>query len=401
MVAQRQAAGSRAPPPGTGVVPAQPPLQMGQQQLAPTHPQHPSQQPAQGGRYVNGVPRTGAPNGVGPLPGTPGVNGTTSFPPGMMNGMNTPPGNGIGVHPGQRPMNQQQPQRPPNGGVGPGSYQPSTMATSPQNGGQIAGGQPPQGSPGSSGSMPTPSMAARNIMPPPSGMHQNGIAPGQGQGQGPIGFNGMGRPPSNPSSPGQPGMMPGPSPSLAPRQTSGFHDDLGPIPQEVLNQAKAELGLQDKPMNALTPDDKVVMLHDIHVVRIHSDSELVHADAHHRSTQKARSEHGPTRCAGEYDARESSGWPVGVESSSCSAATKCANASAGSTTSALASDSRPTTGYGYEPCTATTGSATTDARATSVSATGSARFTASSTAATARTTATVPRSTAAAREQAK
>lgn len=184
-------------------------------------------------------------NGTGPIAG-PTANGSP-FPGGVPNGISAPTNTG---HPGQRPLPASQ-QRPTNG-VGP--YSSPTMAHSPQNPGGSG-----QQTPGGMGSGQTPlTQMNRGAMPPP-----NVNAQGTG-GQGPFGQ--IGRSPSQPGSPGQAVMPPGPSPLLAARQPQGMHAqinetninaEISRIPPNILMSLKQEIGLGDKDLPSLTLDDKV------------------------------------------------------------------------------------------------------------------------------------------------
>jgi collagen type III alpha len=91
---------------------------------------------------------------------------------------------------------------------------------------------------------------------------QPGMNPGQ---QTPTYQNLSGRPPSRTSTP-QSGMM-NPSPSMAsrqpmvpgsdPRQDNAINNELQNIPPQILNNLKNELGLGEKTIHSLTPQEKV------------------------------------------------------------------------------------------------------------------------------------------------
>ncbi|KAJ6485777.1 hypothetical protein C8R45DRAFT_997846 [Mycena sanguinolenta] len=220
------------PLPGSGLMPGQPPI--GRPGVNGVGPQ----------RFPNGVLPNGIPQNNGQPPGPTAFNAAPGMQPnGIMPGQP-----GMGQFMGQpRPPLPGQPQRPPNGGA---PFQSPTMAHSPPNTGQQPGHPPPP-----MGQLGPP----RGVMLPP-GQQMNPVqTPYQGL---------AGRPPSRTSTP-QSGMM-NPSPSMAPRQPivpgndprqqpdmAALSHELQTMPPTVLNSLKMELGLSDKNINTLTPQDKM------------------------------------------------------------------------------------------------------------------------------------------------
>ncbi|KAI0321036.1 hypothetical protein OF83DRAFT_433823 [Amylostereum chailletii] len=207
--------------------------------------------PFPNGPLTNGVPPPGPPL---PAPAQPGYGMPTPGP--QPNGVPPPP------PPGFQPPNQASrptggpQQRPQNGGP----FQSPTMAPSPQTQG---GPQAP-----SMGPSPHLSNVTRGPMPPPnppqvnSAQHTPVFQPG--------------RPPSRGGTPGSMSQHPmnsHPSPSMAatrPTQAQAqaqaqaqdrqLANELMAYPQDFMQKVKAEAGMGDKDLSALTTDDKFRLL---------------------------------------------------------------------------------------------------------------------------------------------
>ncbi|KAI6001089.1 hypothetical protein F5J12DRAFT_250392 [Pisolithus orientalis] len=196
--------------------------------------QGPMQNGAQGSMSFAMPPTGPQPNGI-PIPsGGPTPAGANPTQPQNFNPLVA----------GQRPGGPQH--RGPNGI---NSYQSPTMAHSPHNPGMNAGPspqhpQPPMGQLGPSPHMPH--MGQNRMLPP--GAHMGAVSSAQ------TSFMQLSRSPSRPNTPGHMQQ----SPSLANRQPpdSQINADIQSIGPVAFNQAKHDLGLDEKDNNALTQDDK-------------------------------------------------------------------------------------------------------------------------------------------------
>ncbi|KAF9233744.1 hypothetical protein BU15DRAFT_53469 [Melanogaster broomeanus] len=168
-------------------------------------------------------------------------------------GANTaPPPNFNQLMPGQRQGGPQH--RVPNG-VNP--YQSPPMAHSPQSQGGNGGPNPQHPQAPMSQLGPSPHMAhmARGGMLPPNS-NMGSVPPTQTPP-----FAQLGRSPSRPGTPGQ-GMLQ-PSPSLMNRQTpvniqvqENLNSELNRLPSGLLTSIKQEMGLHEKDLHSLTPEEK-------------------------------------------------------------------------------------------------------------------------------------------------
>lgn len=218
-----------------------------------------------GNSFSMGGPGPHLPNGItgsGPPPGAPQMQ-QNNFQP--LTGQRPPLGG-----PPQQPQQPQQQQRGANG-IQSGPFQSPTMAHSPQNSGIPPGQQPPQQGPqhpqapmGPLG--PSPHLMSRGMAPPGGSQGMNPMMPGQPGSTPTQSYQQLGgRPPSRTATPGQGGMMVHSSPSFMARQPppggamteQAMLLELRSIPSNTLLTLKQEIGLGDKDLLTLTPQEKV------------------------------------------------------------------------------------------------------------------------------------------------